>query len=104
MIHRVNDCFGITICPPFLKHIELWVCFSGVGEHSHPGQHVEIVPIFGKAIFKRQDRSLLINNKKWFKSFSIPAGWAHSFILKSYMLIFLSVSDKSPADNFYVIE
>jgi hypothetical protein len=108
MIHRVNHCYGLTLWS-WRKRIELWLCFSGVPKHSHPGQHVEIVPLFGYAVFSRVKpgrncftiQSLEISPRKWFRAFSIPDGWTHWFTLNRKPLLFLNITTgRSAAENF----
>lgn len=101
MIHRVKQCFGLPIWK-WGKYIELWVCFSGVGPHTHPGQASEIVPLFGWAVFERYDPEMNpervnISPSNWFHAFTVPSGWVHWFHTK--FLVFLNVSDRSAATN-----
>src|SRR6185503_11553806 len=103
---RVENCFGLTLWR-WRVRVELWLCFSGVPAHSHPGQHVEIVPLFGWADFIRVNpepecsQTVHIKMRKWFHAFSIPAGWRHWFTLKRRPLVFLNITKgASAADNF----
>lgn len=98
MVHKIDKCVGFTIWS-WKRHIELWICLSGVKPHSHPEQEVSIIPLCGKAIFYKDVKSQVINWKCWLHSFVIPSGIKHWF--DSNFLIFLNVtSGKSPAENF----
>ena len=103
MFHRVQNCFGITLWA-WRTRVELWLCLSEVEKHSHPGQAVEIIPIFGWSRFYRVspkgEQCVNIRPRKWFRAFSIPAGWEHWF--KGVPLVFLNVSHSkvSAAKNF----
>jgi hypothetical protein len=96
---RIGHCFGIPLW--FKPRVELWICFGGVGPHCHPGQHVEVIPLFGWASFYRivggEQQSVEIKLRTWFRSFSLPAGCPHWFTGR---LIFVNVSDRSAAKNF----
>jgi hypothetical protein len=110
MIHRVDNCFGLTLWA-WRKRIELWLCLGGVPEHAHPGQHVEIVPLFGWAEFMRIKpcdgatvaptiETVKVQPKCWLRSFSIPAGWVHAFKLNRRPLVFLNITTgRSAAEN-----
>jgi hypothetical protein len=98
MIHRVNNCFGLTLFRSKRRNVELWACLSPVKAHTHPGQHSEIVPLFGWSRFYRVNEDgatekVCINPLKWFRSFSIPAGCRHWF--EGVPLVFLNVSTGS---------
>ena len=107
MIHRVENCFGLPLWKSKRRYVELWVCFNEVKPHSHPGQNVEIVPLFGWANFVRAEpiknsqglcvaaleQDVAISPRRWFRAFSIPAGWRHWFTLKRRPLIFLNLAD-----------
>jgi len=102
MIHRVNKCFGIPIWKWNKTYAEIWICFSGVEPHIHPGQHSEIIPIFGWSTFFRvtpegEKQELSISPKRWFHAFSVPADWQHWF--SGWPLVFLNVSDRCAATN-----
>ncbi len=101
--HKIGKCFGLTVWS-WSRRVELWVCFSSVRAHRHPGQDVEVVPLFGQAYFYRvtdHQRSIKINRRNWFRAFSIPAGAKHWFKLVKRPLIFLNITTgKSAADNF----
>jgi hypothetical protein len=95
MIHRVNNCFGLTLFRSKKRNVELWICLSGVLPHAHPGQHSEIIPLFGWSRFYRVNErnemeQVLITPRRWFHAFSIPAGWKHWF--EGVPLLFLNVS------------
>lgn len=106
MIHRVGKCFGIPLWKGSHKYVELWICLSAVKPHRHPGQNSEIVPIFGWSKFIRVRpvegvicsketptvETVTISPRKWFRAFSVPAGWLHWF--SGVPLIFLNISDK----------
>lgn len=107
--HRVDNCFGLTVWT-FGLRVELWTCFSEVKPHSHPGQRVMIVPLFGWAKFVKQNplagvgwiqQEANIRPKKWFRGFIIQAGWTHWFTLQRRPLVFLNITTgRSAADNF----
>jgi hypothetical protein len=107
MFHRVSNCFGVTLWA-WRKRVEIWFCFSGVEPHSHPEQHVDIIPLFGWARFLKQpDRNMDganfvdIEPRRWLHSFSIEAGWQHWFTIKHRPLIFLNITQgRSAAENF----
>jgi hypothetical protein len=95
-LHRVANCFGVTLWRSPRRHIELWFCFSPVPPHTHPGQNAEIVPLFGWSTFYRvvpsgEQQSIRINPLRWFRSFSIPADWVHWF--SGTPLVFLNIND-----------
>jgi hypothetical protein len=95
-LHRVNDCFGLTLWRSTARHVELWFCFSQVPKHTHPGQNAEIVPLFGWATFYRvvprgETQSVRINPLRWFRPFTIPADWVHWFV--GTPLVFLNIND-----------
>lgn len=99
MIERVGKCFGLHVCN-WPRRVEVWCCFGEVKPHQHPGQHVEIVPLFGWGKFVRynpntnwqREEVKTITPQSWFKSFSIPAGWTHWFAMKRRPLIFLNIT------------
>lgn len=95
---RINDCFGFTLWK-WIKRIEIWICFSPVPTHSHPGQDVSIIPLIGKAVFYRGEKNKTIDWKSYFHLMAIPAGVSHSFT--SDFIVFLNITaGKSAADNF----
>jgi hypothetical protein len=110
MIHRVNNCFGVPLWKSKRRFVELWFCFSAVMPHTHPGQHVEIIPLFGWSTFSRAEpdnwtgrfkaaQALRISPRKWFRGFSVPAGWLHWFT--GAPLVFLNITNtaQSAAEN-----
>lgn len=109
--HRVHNCFGLTLWV-WRKRVELWFCFGEVPDHAHPGQHVEIVPLFGWTRFFRVDpdtdkwwpdryHEINVDRAKWFRRLSIPAGWWHGFSLQRRPLVFLNITTgRSAAENF----
>lgn len=121
----MGRCFGVTLWKGSGrgKHVELWFCFEGVKEHRHPGQGVEVIPLFGWARFFRsypdgaqaggnQAECVEIGRKTWGRAFTVPAGWPHWFTLTGggsypdgamrWPLVFLNVTDdgRSAAENF----
>lgn len=121
--HRVGKkCFGVTLWRR--PHVELWVCFDGVGEHRHPGQRVEVYPLFGWATFYRRRPDEWLQNsygedvarvrhrterieiraKSWWHGFTVPAGWPHWFLPGTLLvpLVFVNVTSdgRSAAENF----
>jgi len=101
-MHRVKKCFGVPIWKWNKTYCELWICFSGVEPHIHPGQSSEIIPIFGWSTFVRvgpegQQDTVIITPRKWFHAFTVPDSWLHWFSTK--FLVFLNISDRSAADN-----
>lgn len=110
LFHRFNHCYGLTLWPRGKTHVELWVCFAGVRRHRHPGQHVEVLPIFGWADFIRirpckhsgVRETVRVSPLTWFHWFSIHEGWPHWFTLSCPPLIFINrtFNGKSAADNF----
>lgn len=108
--HRIGKCLGITLWA-WRKRIELWICLESVKAHTHPGQDVTIVPVFGEAEFWRvapmpacgwvRWENLNIDRNEWGRQFSIPADYRHWFDLKSKVLMFVNVTTgKSVAENF----
>lgn len=102
MIHRVGNCFGLPLWKSHSKYVELWLCFSEVKPHVHPGQNSEIVPLFGFATFFRitdqgEKQNVTISPRNWFRGFSVPANWEHWFT--GVPLVFLNVSDRSAGTN-----
>lgn len=108
--HRIGRCLGITLWAG-RRRVELWICREGVKAHTHPGQDVQIVPVFGLAEFWRvppmpacgwvEWQSLNITPQKWFRRFSVPADWRHWFVLRSRLLVFVNLTTgPSAADNF----
>lgn len=98
MIHRIKNCFGLTLFRSKQRNVELWACFSEVPKHTHPGQHSEIIPLFGWSRFYRVNDDDItelaeITPRRWFHAFTIPAGWKHWF--EGVPLIFLNVSTGS---------
>lgn len=101
MVHKINKCIGITLWS-WKRHIELWICLSGVEPHKHPNQEVSIIPLCGKATFYRDIDSKIINWKSWFHSFKIPEGIKHYF--DSKFLVFINITKgQSAANNFVKI-
>ena len=101
MIHRVEKCFGLPLWKG-RRYVEIFVCFSGVAMHIHPGQASEIIPLFGWSNFSRVQPdgivdTVKISPRQWFRAFTVPANWLHWFNTK--FLIFLNVSDRSAAEN-----
>lgn len=96
---RIGHCYGVTLKRK--PRIELWICFSGVEPHRHPGQHVEVMPLFGWATFTRivnhAEQEVKVRPGTWFKWFSLPNGCVHWFKGK---VIFLNKSDRSAAGNY----
>lgn len=102
MMHRVDNCFGFPLWKSKNKYAEIWFCFSEVKPHSHPGQNVEIVPLFGWSTFSRvtdrgEKQSVTISPRTWFHGFSVPADFEHWFV--GVPLVFLNISDRSAGTN-----
>ena len=109
MTHQVEGCRGYVLWNSPACHVELWCCGTGVAPHRHPGQTVEIVPLWGWGKFYRLPlmgdspdlQILTIGPRRWFHAFTVPDGWLHWFSLQSRRLLFLSITTgQSPADNF----
>ena len=109
-MHFKHRCFGIVIRKTERRIAQLWVCFSGVEPHTHPGQSFEVIPIFGKATFHRQDSRMpplletaTIDASQHLRAFTVPAGWLHWFTTR--FLVVLTISDKPvPATKNYHVE
>jgi|SRR6185312_11969813 len=110
MIHRVKKCFGVPLWKSKSRYVELWFCFSSVMPHTHPGQHVEIIPLFGWSTFSRSEpeakagdfkaaQSIRISPRKWFRSFSIPPGWLHWFTEAPLVFLNITNTPRSAAEN-----
>lgn len=108
-----RKCFGVTLWAWRGRRVELWMCGEGVPAHRHPGQKVEVLPLFGWALFWRnapvggggrpgEMASVAIRPGVWGRRWlTIPAGWWHWFELRRGPLVFVNVTEgKSPADNF----
>lgn len=105
---EIPGCRGFVLWPGRRLRLELWICREDVERHRHPGQRVEVMPIWGQALFYRQDvprsiaQDLEIGPKRWFHWLSIPAGWWHGFVLRNGPLVFVNATfdGRSPAENF----
>ena len=100
--HNIKWCFGLTLW--LRPHIEVWMCFKGLTRHTHPDQHVEVIPLCGWATFYRLGtvvESVKIGPRSWFRAFTIPDGWPHWFTLRCGPLVFVNVtsSKQSAAEN-----
>lgn len=108
LCRRVGHCFGLTLWQSRRVHLALWVCFGGLPRHTHPGQHVEVLPVFGFAEFCRVNpathelQAVTVSPGSWGTWFSLPAGWPHWFCLRARPLIFVNrtFDGQNPADNF----
>ncbi len=108
LCRRVRHCFGLTLWQGRKNHVALWVCFGGLPRHSHPGQHVEVMPVFGFAQFCRVNpetnelQKVTVSPSTWGYWFSIPVGWDHWFFILCKPLVFVNrtFDGKSPAENF----
>lgn len=85
--------------------VELWYFRKSLGPHVHPGQHVEVMPLWGWSTFCRtnpqtnETQKIEIGSKTWFRCFSIPPGWPHWF--DGCPVLFLNFTKgPSPAHNF----
>ena len=96
MFHKVKHCYGITLWS-YKKRLEVWFCFGGVDAHTHPEQDVTIVPLLGRAIFVRDNKTKRITWREWFHSFDIPAGVSHWFAGK--FLVFLNITNGNSASE-----
>lgn len=117
MIHRVGNCFGLTLWRAARRHVELWLCFSAVPPHTHPGLNAEIVPLFGWSKFFRvvetvsadeafpgcpvlRVEGVAISPRTWLRTFRIPAGWIHWFTGVPVVFLNLNDSGESAGVNF----
>lgn len=118
-IHRIGRCYGLVLWKR--PHLELWFCWEGVAEHRHPGQGVEVIPLFGWAKFYRRKpgetlsdaatgyewrltypaERVAIGPSSWGRAFTVPAGWPHWFELIRAPLVFLNrtANGRSAAEN-----
>ncbi len=108
MIQRVAGCWGLTLWN-WGRRIELWFCFSEVPPHRHPGQRVEVMPLFGWGRFCRMDEEIAewieVRPARWGRWFTVPAGWVHWFTVWHRPMIFLNktYNGQSAAKNFVPI-
>lgn len=105
---RVDRCFGFCLWRGKRVRVELWVCLEEVRPHRHPGQAVEVLPLFGWGTFWRVGPAVpqvvVIGPGAWGRRWlSIPAGWPHWFMLRrKWPLVFVNrtFNGQSAADNF----
>lgn len=114
MFKRVDNCLGLTLWGWGKLHVELWMCRGPVREHSHPGQRVEVLPLWGWGEFWRVDwgkgtpERVGIGPGTWGRWLTIPAGWVHGFALarsgagRAMPLVFVNATfdGRSAAENF----
>jgi len=103
-VKRVGKCIGFTVW--LWPRIEVWFCPEDVKEHTHPGQLVEVLVLWGWGSFWRVStltgnlELVTVKPKTWFRWLTIPAGWAHGFHMESRWMVFVNrTSGRSPADN-----
>lgn len=83
---------GITLFSLFKWKIELWFCppFSKVPEHTHPHVDIELIPLYGSAIFSRNGVLYPLCRGRLFKCHTVKHNDRHYFVVSSKWLIFLN--------------
>lgn len=102
IINRHERCMGIRLWKSKTRFIQLWYCPRGyeVKPHSHNDQHIELMYLFGKTTFFREQKQyVLVGRKgesyspKWyhmFRKFTVIAGQVHWFTVSSLPLVFIN--------------
>lgn len=98
IFNRHGPCRGITLWKRGKKRVELWVIPANysIVPHSHPSEDVELMYLFGDAVFYRHNFEYGVEEfkPKWFRDvgrkFSVKWFHTHWFSVSKWPLVFIN--------------
>ena len=104
IFNKHETCFGITLFRLGRWRSELWFCPRGyvIKEHTHPTEEVELIYLFGNAVFHRRNLitkkldSAAVSQKNIGRRFTIRYFHSHWFEVSDRMLVFMNIQRFHP--------
>ena len=101
IINKYDSCIGITLFRFFSYRAEIWFCPSGyeIVEHTHPGENVELIYLWGDTVFyRRNNNDGLLEQAipKFGKFFTVKYYHSHWFKVGIKPLIFINLQKFLP--------
>ena len=97
-----GPCRGISLLRWGNLTMELWFCPPGyrIEEHSHPHEDIELVFLWGEALFKSTSKRKGNLSQSFYatsphdtlKHFTVESGDVHSFVVSRKWLVFLNIA------------